>query len=98
MKKKQLVELLRSEYLEKLPQWYCDMNCFREPAGFPVQFKRVADDREAFRDPDRRMAFEAVSEILGPEGTSCAWWLLELGKTQQEWVTWWKARNGAIAA
>ena len=98
MQKKELIEALLRDHADSLPKWYCDLNCFRIPEGFPIALNDHEDDREKMKDPAHMLAFHAVSEALGKDGTSRAWWMVELGRTEAEWRTWWESRNGAIAA
>ena len=98
MKLHELMETLQREHAEELPRWYCDLNCFRVPQGFPLALPEIEDNRKKMEHPDYRLAWNAVTCALGEEGVSRAWWLVELGKTEGEWRTWWAARKGVIAA
>lgn len=94
MQKKELIDVLLREHVDKLPKWYCDLNCFRLPEGFPIALVECGgNDQETMKNPAHKLAFEAVAEALGDEGTSRAWWLVELGRTEDAWRTWYAARE-----
>lgn len=98
MDKNELAILLQQHHADMLDQWYCDLNCFRTPKGFPLELPEIADREESRKNPTRRTAWDAVCIALGEEGMSRAWWLVELGKTEAEWRTWRAARGGVIVA
>ncbi len=98
MSQKELARLLKKGHADKLDQWYCDLNCFRTPQGFPLELPDITANREKIEDPAHRLAWDAVCLALGEVGMSRAWWLVELGKTEGEWRAWWAARGGVIAA
>lgn len=98
MNAKELAKLLQQDHAEKLDRWYCDLNCFRTPQGFPLDLPEISGHREKMKDPHYRLAWDAVCLALDDAGKSRAWWLVELGKTDAEWRTWWAARGGVIAA
>ena len=98
MQKLSLAIKLKLDHADKLPQWYCDLNCFRMPEGFPLDLPSMADNRAKMKDPAYQLAWGAVCLALSEAGMSRAWWLIELGKTETEWKTWWDARRGVIAA
>lgn len=87
--KTELVDRLSKFDLETLGRWYCDLNCYRLPQGFPV------DIGDVFQGCDSAMfktAFDVVSELLGDAECSRAWWIYQLGRTEEEWRAWWSAR------
>jgi hypothetical protein len=98
MNPKELARLLQKGHADKLDQWYCDLNCFRTPQGFPLELPEITDYREKMKEPTYRLAWDAVCLALGEVGMSRAWWLVELGKTEGEWRAWLAARGGVIAA
>lgn len=87
--KESLMDLLIKDYKDKLPTWYCQLNCFEVPEDFPIPLKSFESDRDAYEDPTRKIAWEAVSSCLGDEAQSKAWWTIRLGRTEEEWQTWW---------
>ena len=87
--KEELIDLIRQNYEDKLPEWYCQLNCFEVPKDFPIHLNSYESDKEAYEDPLVRMTFNAVSEALGREAQSKAWWTIRLGRTEEEWQTWW---------
>jgi len=84
------VEDLQRDYADKLPQWYCDLNCFRHPEGFPEDLGPID---EAHSSTGLRLAaWMVVSAAIGEEESSLAWWVLELGRTEEAWREWWGSR------
>lgn len=86
-----LTQLLLTKHADKLPQWYCDLNCFRKPEGFPIELGEV--DLAHRENHEFMKAFDAVRTALGDAGASRAWWQHELGKTEDEWRQWWTGRG-----
>lgn len=87
--KEDLIALFKQNYLDRLPEWYCKLNCFKIPDDFPISLTLYENDKDAFLDPLWRLAFDVVSEILGDKSTSKAWWTIQLERTEEEWQTWW---------
>lgn len=98
MNKQELTEVLQGVDLETLGRWYCDLNCFRKPEGFPIDLGEV--DRAHREAPLFRMAWECVSDRIGETFASRAWWVHQLGRTESEWFSWWNGglRNGPSPA
>lgn len=86
-----LIDLLKQQYAEMLPQWYCDLNCYRRPVGFPIELGYVGP--EYHENQTFKMAYDAVLVVLGEAGASLAWWCFELGKTEAEWAEFWFSRG-----
>ena len=87
--KESLIELFKQNYEDKLPKWYGQLNGFKIPEDFPVPLKLYESNKEAYEDPVMRITFAAISEALGKEAQSKAWWTIRLGRTEEEWQTWW---------
>lgn len=85
MNKTVLIKILLRDHIDKLPQWYCQLNCFDVPDGFPIRLDKNMSDMEKHSDDAYSMAFSAVCDALGDEGASRAWWTIKLGRTEQQW-------------
>lgn len=84
----ELTELLLQASTETLGRWYCDLNCFRKPADFPIDLGQV--DRAHHESPTFMLAQHCVAKILGNEGCSRAWWLYAMKRSEIEWRSWWE--------
>lgn len=97
-KHKTVAELVAEAPQETRERWYVQMNCWGCPADFPVPLPDFTGrEHDQFDDHEWRAAFSAVSNSLTTEQMSRAWWLLELGKTEEEWRAWWNNRRRAKA-
>lgn len=85
---------ITSAPLETRMRWYAEINSWRIPEDFPVDMADVAslDDRAKFKDPKWQAAWRALTGSMTEAEMSLGWWLHALGKTEDEWATWW--RNG----
>jgi len=92
---KKLAAILKRDHSESLGQWYCDLNCYRNPKGFPFDLGEI--DRDRGGNFKFRKAFDAVCLALGEEGQSYAWWLIELGRTESEWREWWHKEGAELS-
>lgn len=96
MEVQELANVLSKKHKDKLGMWYCDLNCYRNPIGFPVALPELADDREKHKNPDFRLAWDAITSLLSEEDMSKAWWTIELCRTEKEWRTWWCEKGAKI--
>lgn len=74
---------------ETVAGWYAQLNCFGTPAFLPVRLRAVHNKKRAMRDRKRRALMHAIEAVLGPRGTSRAWWLYGLRRSEDEWLQWW---------
>ena len=81
---------------ETLAAWATDLNCFDWPDACPLPcpegWYRVFPDRRALEQV--RMAlgkplWDYLHQRLSDADLSRAWWLLKLGRTEDEWQAWW---------
>lgn len=92
MNKAELIEILLRDHADKLPRWYCELNCFIAPDGFPIQLNKRLSSMGKYRDPTWATAMHAVRDALGDMGASRAWWMIKLGRTEQQWREWYRKR------
>ena len=96
--KDELVKILLENHKEMLPLWYCQINCFENPDGFPAKMVTYESDLDSYNDPDNKIAYEAVREAMGSEeAMSRAWWTIKLERTDYQWREWWEKRNSLPA-
>ena len=70
MIKDELCDALESVDVETMGKWYCDLNCWKVPDGFPFD-----PGPAEYENKQYMMAFDAVGEILGEVSSSRAWWI-----------------------
>ena len=73
---------------KRLGQVYCNLNCWRwddllgpKPEGFDFMSH---DEKHRVINP----AFNLILSILGETAANKWWWILELGRSEQDWVAW----------
>ena len=80
----------------QLAVWSADFNGGRWPKDFPLNpptryFKRPDSRREEL--DVTHAAWKYCETHATPEDLSKAWWLTQLGRTEDEWQTWWDATD-----
>lgn len=67
-------ELLRGAERETLARWWCEMNVFEWPKGFPIPKPEGAvSDSEIMNNPDWVAAWQAINEAIPYPGALEYW-------------------------
>ena len=81
--------------IELAAKWYCELNCFRWPDGFPLEKPPGYDtmtDRQKYDLPYLKDIFAAVSAYVPRKEQSRAWHMggyCGRKKTNEEFEAWW---------
>lgn len=74
--------------IEKLGKAYCALNCWEwdsfcgdKPNGFDTMSN---DEKLEIIGP----IMQRIDDVIGTAGSSRAWWLYELNRSEDEWAKW----------
>lgn len=91
--RRELSLILIKDYKDKLGYFYCALNCFEQPEGFPVKINIHDNHRKQREDQHNKACFDAVCDCLSEKDQSKAWWIIQLKRTEQEWLDWWNNKR-----